>query len=307
MEVVTHKDEEMAMPPKGEKLSAQNIEILKQWVNSGAFWPGQMDQNVDNEFQLWSFKPIQRKEVPTGNISDPNPNPIDFFLRVKQKENKLKINGPTDHKTLIKRASIILTGLMPSVEEVSDFINESSEDPNLAYTNLLNRLLESPHFGERWAQHWLDSIRWAESNGSESNLYRKNSWVYRDYVIDALNNDVPYNIFIRDQIAGDQYGVGEATGFLVSGPHVPAATIGQEPSAIRQARADRVDEIMQTVGASIMGVTVSCARCHNHKFDPVSIKDYYAMSAVFQGVEFGGRVPEFKSDHPKKIKLKNKD
>ena len=210
MEVVTHKDKEMAMPPKGEKLSAQNIEILKQWVNSGAFWPGQMDQNVDNEFQLWSFKPIQRKEVPTGNISDPNSNPIDFFLRVKQKENKLKINGPADHKTLIKRASIILTGLMPSAEEVIDFVKESSENPNLAYTNLLNRLLESPHFGERWAQHWLDSIRWAESNGSESNLYRKNSWVYRDYVIDALNNDVPYNIFIRDQIAGDQYGVGEA-------------------------------------------------------------------------------------------------
>ena len=303
MEVVTHKDKEMAMPPKGEKLSDQNIEILKQWVNSGAFWPGQMDQIDDNEIQLWSFKPIQRKEVPSGNFSDPNSNPIDFFLRLKQKENKLKINGPADQRTLIKRASIILTGLMPSAEEVSDFIDKSSEDPNLAYTNLLNRLLESPHFGERWAQHWLDSIRWAESNGSESNLYRKNSWIYRDYVIDALNNDVPYNIFIRDQIAGDQYGAGEATGFLVSGPHVPAATIGQEPSAIRQARADRVDEIMQTVGASIMGVTVSCARCHNHKFDPVSIKDYYAMSAVFQGVEFGGRVPELKYDHPKKIKL----
>ena len=303
MEVVTHKDKEMAMPPKGEKLSDQNIEILKQWVNSGAFWPGQMDQIDDNEIQLWSFKPIQRKEVPSGNSSDPNSNPIDLFLRLKQKEKKLKINGPADQRTLIKRASIVLTGLMPSAEEVSDFINESSEDSNVAYTNLLNRLLESPHFGERWAQHWLDSIRWAESNGSESNLYRKNSWIYRDYVIDAINNDVPYNIFIRDQIAGDQYGAGEATGFLVSGPHVPAATIGQEPSAIRQARADRVDEIMQTVGASIIGVTVSCARCHNHKFDPVSIKDYYAMSAVFQGVEFGGRVPEFKSDHPKKIKV----
>ena len=143
-------------------------------------------------------------------------------------------------------------------------------------------------------------IRWAESNGSEANLYRKNAWIYRDYVVRAFNEDLPYDQFVREQLAGDQYGAGEATGFLVAGPHVPAATVGREPTAIRQARADRMDEIMQTVGASIMGVTVGCARCHNHKFDPITIQDYYSLTAVFQGVEFGGRWPEFSDDHPRK-------
>ncbi|MEC7400908.1 MAG: DUF1549 and DUF1553 domain-containing protein, partial [Verrucomicrobiota bacterium] len=166
---------------------------------------------------------------------------------------------------------------------------------------LIDELLSSPHFGERWAQHWLDVIRWAETNGSESNLYRKLAWVYRDYVIRAFNQDLPYDEFVRQQLAGDGMGVGEALGFLVSGPHVPAATVGQEPSAIRQARADRMDEIMQTVGASMLGVTMSCARCHNHKFDPISIQDYYSMTAVFEDIEFGSRFPEFSQDHPRKV------
>ncbi len=143
-------------------------------------------------------------------------------------------------------------------------------------------------------------IRWAETNGSEANLYRKNAWIYRDYVVRAFNEDKPYDQFVREQIAGDSMGVGEATGFLVAGPHVPAATVGREPTAIRQARADRMDEIMQTVGASVMGVTIGCARCHNHKFDPISIKDYYSMTGVFQDVEFGGRFPEFSPDHPRR-------
>ena len=128
------------------------------------------------------------------------------------------------------------------------------------------------------------------------------AWVYRDYVIRAFNQDLPYDEFVRQQLAGDGVGVGEALGFLVAGPHVPAATVGQEPSAIRQARADRMDEIMQTVGASMLGVTMSCARCHNHKFDPISIQDYYSMTAVFQDIEFGSRFPEFSKDHPRKMK-----
>ena len=169
-----------------------------------------------------------------------------------------------------------------------------------AYSKLIDELLASPHFGERWAQHWLDVIRWAETNGSESNLYRKMAWVYRDYVIRAFNQDLPYDEFVRQQLAGDGVGVGEALGFLVAGPHVPAATVGQEPSAIRQARADRMDEIMQTVGASMLGVTMSCARCHNHKFDPISIQDYYSMTAVFQDIEFGSRFSGIFKGSPRK-------
>ena len=138
----------------------------------------------------------------------------------------------------------------------------------------------------------------AETNGSEANLYRKNAWYYRDYVIRTFNEDRPYDQFIREQLAGDQLSVGHATGFLVAGPHVPTATVGREPSAIRQARADRLDEIVQTVGASMLGMTVSCARCHNHKFDPISIKDYYSLTAIFQGVEFGSRYAELMASDP---------
>jgi hypothetical protein len=197
---------------------------------------------------------------------------------------------------------MVLTGLPPQPSRVADFLVDYKENSEQAYVELVDELLASPHFGERWAQHWLDVIRWAETNGSESNLYRKLAWVYRDYVIRVFNQDVPYDEFIRQQLAGDGMGVGEALGFLVAGPHVPAATVGQEPSAIRQARADRMDEIMQTVGASMLGVTMSCARCHNHKFDPISIQDYYSMTAVFQDIEFGSRFPEFSEEHPRKTK-----
>ncbi|MDE0821140.1 MAG: DUF1549 and DUF1553 domain-containing protein, partial [Opitutales bacterium] len=182
------------------------------------------------------------------------------------------------------------------------FLADFSKDRDRAYIELVDELLDSPHFGERWAQHWLDVIRWAETNGSESNLYRKLAWVYRDYVIRAFNEDRPYDRFVREQLAGDGMGTGEALGFLVAGPHVPAATVGQQASAIRQARADRMDEIMQTVGASLIGVSIGCARCHNHKFDPVSIQDYYSMTAVFQDIEFGSRFPEFSKDHPRKAR-----
>jgi hypothetical protein len=133
-------------------------------------------------------------------------------------------------------------------------------------------------------------------------MYRKNAWIYRDYVIRAFNEDKPYDEFLFEQIAGDTVGQGDATGYLVSGPHVPVATVGQEPAARRQARADRMDEILQTVGASSLGVTIGCARCHNHKFDAISIRDYYSMSAVFQDIEFGSRFPELADDHPRKIR-----
>ena len=208
-------------------------------------------------------------------------------------------NGAADARSLIRRASITLTGLPPTPEEVVAFQSEYTANPDQAYEALVDELMASPHFGERWAQHWLDVIRWAETNGSEANLYRKNAWVYRDYVVRAFNEDMPYDQFIREQIAGDSYNAGEATGFFGSGPHVPAATVGREPSAIRQARADRMDEVMQTVGASMMAITLNCARCHNHKFDPVSIKDYYSMTGVFQDIEFGGRRPELPESHPK--------
>ena len=298
LKVVSHEDPDLAMPPD-DKLSDENIKLLKRWVSEGAVWPGQMDDEiVQEESDHWSFQPVVKPEIPHRSVSVDNP--VDAFLLEKLAKKDMNFSPPADPRTLIRRASIVLTGIAPSPKETQEFVESFRQDANTAYADLVERLLASQHFGERWAQHWLDVIRWAETNGSEANLYRKNAWIYRDYVVRAFNQDKPYDQFVQEQIAGDSLGTGEATGFLVAGPHVPAATVGREPTAIRQARADRMDEIMQTVGASVMGVTIGCARCHNHKFDPITIKDYYAMTGVFQDVEFGSRFPEFSADHPRR-------
>ena len=296
MEVIQSDDPEISMPPKGDRLFEDEIEILRDWIAEGAFWPGQMDEKVKEGTDHWAFQAVIRPDVPGDSE-----NPIDAFINDRLEKEGIPKNKEADPLALIRRASVVLTGLPPQPSRVTKFLSDHQKNPRQAYTLLVDELLASPHFGERWAQHWLDVIRWAETNGSESNLYRKLAWVYRDYVIRAFNQDLPYDEFVRQQLAGDGMGVGEALGFLVAGPHVPAATVGQEPSAIRQARADRMDEIMQTVGASMLGVTMSCARCHNHKFDPISIQDYYSMTAVFQDIEFGSRFPEFSEDHPRKV------
>ena len=295
LDLIRGTDPDEIMPPKGDPLTDAEIALIEKWIAEGAQWPGQMDEVAELTTDHWAFQPVNRPETP-GDAK----NPVDGFLARTLAEAGIKANEAADARSLIRRASITLTGLPPTPAQVKKFEAAFAENADKAYTALVDELLASDHFGERWAQHWLDVIRWAESNGSEANLYRKNSWLYRDYVVRAFNEDKPYDQFVREQIAGDSLGSGDATGFLVAGPHVPAATVGQEPSAIRQARADRLDEIMQTVGASIMGVTMGCARCHNHKFDPITITDYYAMTGVFQDVEFGSRRPEFNPDHPRR-------
>jgi mono/diheme cytochrome c family protein len=295
VDLLVSTDSDERMPPKGVPLSKEQIRLIETWISEGAPWPGQMNDVVKLTTQHWSFQPVQRPPLPTKDS-----HPIDAFLFDKLNANKIAANQHADPLALLRRASIILTGLPPSPEKVQSFLDAYAMNASSAYEELVDQLMDSLHFGERWAQHWLDVIRWAESNGSEANLYRKNAWLYRDYVVRAFNEDIPYNQFIQEQIAGDSLGAGDATGFLVAGPHVPAATVGREPTAIRQARADRMDEIMQTIGASVMGVTLNCARCHSHKFDPISLKDYYAMSGIFQDVEFGSRFPELSPNHPRK-------
>ena len=302
VEVINHVDEDMAMPPDDDKMPDEEIELLTKWIQEGANWPGQMDEVVRVDSNHWAFQSVDRPRVPVGEseFSDKQLSAVDAFLLSRLQKEGLTFSDRADARTLVRRLSIVLTGLIPTPDQVDEFVEASQSDPDRAYEHLVDQLLQSPQFGERWAQHWLDVIRWAETNGSEANLYRKNAWIYRDYVVRAFNEDKPYDQFVQEQIAGDSMGAGEATGFLVAGPHVPAATVGREPSAIRQARADRMDEIMQTVGASVMGVTIGCARCHNHKFDPISIKDYYSMTGVFQDIEFGSRFPEFSKDHPRR-------
>ncbi|PHS08214.1 MAG: hypothetical protein COA78_13015, partial [Blastopirellula sp.] len=306
LEAIRGDDPDFVMPPEGDPLSKDQIALLTRWVKEGAVWPGQMNVKVKQEkSDHWSFQKIVRHKPPqVKDNTVPVRNEIDAFLQQRLSQAGISPSAEADALTLIRRASIVLTGLPPTADEATAFISAYTKDADKAYQQLVDRLMASPHFGERWAQHWLDVIRWAETNGSESNMYRKNAWIYRDYVIRAFNEDKSYDQFILEQLAGDTVGMGEATGFLVAGPHVPAATVGQQPEAQRQAKADRMDEIMQTIGASMMGVTIGCARCHNHKFDPISINDYYSMTAVFQDVEFGGRFPEFKEDHPRRIRSK---
>nr|WP_231734068.1 PSD1 and planctomycete cytochrome C domain-containing protein [Calycomorphotria hydatis] len=302
IDVINHVDKERAMPPDEEKIPVEEIALITRWIKEGAYWPGQMEVLADEKSDHWSFQPVRRPNVPAASTEFQNP--IDAFLSQALADQGLSFSEPADPRSLIRRVSIVLTGLPPTPEEINQFLHDCEKNRDQAYLTLVDRLLQSPHFGERWAQHWLDVIRWAETNGSESNMYRKNAWIYRDYVIRAFNEDKPYDQFLYEQIAGDTVGQGDATGYLVAGPHVPSATVGREPAARRQARADRMDEILQTIGASAMGVTIGCARCHNHKFDPISIQDYYSMAAVFEGIEFGSRYPELGEDHPRRVRGK---
>lgn len=295
LDAVKHLDPMVKMPPDEDRIPDSEIDVLERWIAQGAIWPGQMDAAEEEEPDLWSFQPVVRPSVPT--VGDAHTNPIDAFLLQKLHEHQLAYSPAAKPAALLRRLAIVLTGLPPTPEETEQFAAAFADAPDHTYAEAVDRLLASPHFGERWAQHWLDVIRWAETNGSEANLYRKNAWIYRDYLIRCLNDDTPYDQFLREQLAGDTTGAGEATGYLVAGPHVPPATVGREPAAIRQARTDRMDEILQTVGASALGITIGCARCHNHKFDPITTRDYYAMAAVFQDIEFGSRQPEYAPDH----------
>ena len=294
--ITLEKDHDDIMPPKGDPLSKKQIALIKQWISEGAKMP---EKEIAAEEVLWSYKAVTKPKAPLQGE-----NPIDAFLEVKLKEKNLSFSQGADPVTLLRRLQVTLTGFLPSKEESASFLSDWSKDADKAYQKKVDELLASPHYGERWAQHWLDAIRWSETSGSESNLYRKFAWKYRDYVVNSFNKDKPYSNFIVDQLAGDQTGFPRATGFLVSGPHVPPATVGQEPSAVLQARYDRLDQIMQTIGASIMGQTLSCARCHSHKFDPIKINDYYSILANFQGTEFGIRLPELGDHNPSIIRGK---
>lgn len=280
---VASKDESERMPPKGERLSANEIAILKAWIEQGAKWP---DAAVAAE-EHWSFKPVVRPAVP-GNSK----NPIDGFIQAKLAAAGLKPNPEADRRTLIRRLKFDLLGLPPTPEEVEAF--EKNATPN-AYEKLVEKYLASPQFGERWARHWLDVVRFAESHGFEMNHERPNAWPYRDWVIQSFNDDKPYDRFVREQIAGDSLGAEAATGFLVGGPWDQVKS--PDPGLTANQRADELHDMLGTTGSAFLGLTVGCARCHNHKFDPVSQVDYYRLKAVFAGVRHGERA--WKNDDKK--------
>ena len=230
----------------------------------------------------WSFQPVKRAETATDI------HPVDFFVRKKLGEKGLQLSPMADRHVLLRRVTLDLTGLPPTVKEQENFRADKRTTAK-AFATVVDRLLASPRYGERWAQHWLDVIRWAETVGFETNIERPVAWHYRDWVIAAFNRDLPYNQFIRDQLAGDMTGADAALGFLVSGPALQPGQIGRDEEAMRSARQDELDEVIRTVSQGMLGLTIGCARCHDHKFDPILQKDYYGMQAVFAGLRYGNR------------------
>ncbi|RBP37364.1 cytochrome c [Roseimicrobium gellanilyticum] len=272
------KDEDELMPPKGGPLSAADIDTITRWIDEGALWPDGVDLvKVQDKTNHWSFKPIA---VPAGEHS------VDTFITAKLKEHGLTMAPEADRVAWIRRATFDLIGLPPTPAQVDAFVKDTSPD---AHAKVINVLLESPRYGERWAQHWLDVVRYADTHGFEVNTERPNAWPYRDYVIDAFNADTPYDQFIREQIVGDATGKDAATGFLVTASVLLPGQIGKDEPSKRLARQDSLDEIVMNIGQTFLGLSVGCARCHDHKFDPISHHDYYAMQAFIAGVEYGDR------------------
>jgi mono/diheme cytochrome c family protein len=298
--VFVNHAEKPAMPP-GKKLPDADIETLRRWIEAGASFdgfektvasasdeksktePSGIEAGIEErpitpeERRYWAFQQPQRTDPP--RITNKNLNPIDAFLLTAMKAKGLSPSPQADRRTFIRRAYIDLTGLPPSPEEVESFVKDSAPD---AWERLVDRLLASPHYGERWARHWLDLVRYADSGGFEFDVDRPDAWRYRDYVVNSFNTDKPYDRFVREQLAGDEYSSDAgpdsreamiATGFLRLGP--------EGGGGGERGRQDSLDDLITTTTLTFMGLTVGCARCHDHKFDPITQKDYYRIQAVF--------------------------
>ena len=296
---ISTADRELRMPAEGEPLSADEIGLLRAWIEGGALWPDDLatlppemlptgNAKPPKGADHWSFKPVVRPPVPTP-AGGPFPHPIDAFVAERLAAQGLDFNPEADPRTLIRRISFDLIGLPPSPEEIAAFEEacRAAGGTDAAYLQLVNRLLASPHSGERWARHWLDVVRFAESDGFETNKARANAWPYRDWVIESLNADKPYDQFVREQLSGDQLGADAATGFLVGGSTDRVRS--PDPVLTANQRADELHDMVSTTSSAFLGLTVGCARCHDHKFDPIPQTDYYAVKAVLEGVQHGER------------------
>jgi Protein of unknown function (DUF1549)/Protein of unknown function (DUF1553)/Planctomycete cytochrome C len=268
---------DLKMPPDG-KLPAAAIADVEKWIVMGAPDPRDVATSgkaisIEEGRKFWSFQPLHKPAHPA------NQNPIDWFIAARLKEKGISPNPPADRRTLIRRVSFDLIGLPPTPDEINAFVNDSDAD---AYAKLIDRLLASRHYGERWGRHWLDLARFAESSGYEHDNDRPYAYQYRDFVIQALNLDMPFSRFVRAQIAGDKLEPSnpltvKGMGFLAAGPMNGQVTEREaEP-----ARYEVFDDWVSTIGTTFMGLTVGCARCHDHKYDPIPSRDYYNLAANF--------------------------
>jgi hypothetical protein len=284
---ITSTDKDEKMPPKGDGLKAEEIALLKSWIDSGAKWPENATDKAaltDKRLQHWSVQPIKVASSLAESLAlKPELLSIDTFIEAKLREHKLKPSPEADARTLKRRLHFDLLGLPPA---------DVSDTSDLSYEALVDKLLASPHFGERQARHWLDIVHYADTHGFERDQLRPNAWRYRDYVIDSFNADKPYDQFIKEQIAGDllQKPTITALGFLSAGPW---DFVGQQETRSemlrRAARALDLDDMVTQTLTATMGITINCARCHDHKLDPITQEEYYRLWAVFAGVKRGDR------------------
>jgi cytochrome c553 len=280
--------------PMGEELAEYQVELLKQWIDKGAIWPSDLKVApiasyaaskpiTDEQRNYWAFRKPARPQIPKTKNSTWVRTPIDAFVLARLEAEGLLPSPRADKRTLIRRVTFDLTGLPPTPEEIKAFIADMTPE---AYEKVVKRLLASPRYGERWAQHWLDVVRFGETNGFELDADRDQAWRYRDYVVKSLNDDKPYDRFLVEQIAGDEldpenFDLRVATGFLRAGPqHVVS---GNQDLAVN--RQEWLTEVMFGVGNGIMGLTVGCARCHDHKFDPIPQADFYRLQAFFAAAD----------------------
>jgi cytochrome c553 len=276
------------MPPKSPRLANDKLAKLAEWLDLGAPYDKPLTDKAaakkpmvvtDEDRRFWSFRPLTRITPPTVKEETKVRTPVDRFVLAKLEEKGISLNAPIDRRRLIRRVTFDLTGLPPTPEEIDAFVNDA--DPR-AYEKVVDRLLASPTYGERWARHWLDLARFAESHGFEHDYDRPSAYHYRDFVIKALNEDMPYDRFVRLQLAGDELEPGSpsalaATGFLAAGVHSTQITANQ----VEKERYDELDDILRTTGTAMLGLTVGCARCHDHKYDPIPTRDYYRLLATF--------------------------
>ncbi|MBI5770546.1 MAG: PSD1 domain-containing protein [Verrucomicrobia bacterium] len=319
-----HPDWEPMPPKENDALTDEQIDGIKQWIAAGAPWLGAgklasaksaapwsaadgvtvgTSGGLSSEWSsrrykpedLWAYRPLRKPAPPAGSTA----NPIDAFINAKLTATQLAPAPLTDPRTFIRRITFDLTGLPPTPEEIAAFERDSIAHPHSAVGNLVDRLLASPHYGERWARHWLDVVRYADTSGFANDFARGSAWRYRDYVVRAFNSDKPYDQFIREQIAGDELAESSqpstlnsellvATGFLRMGPW---ELTGMEVPKV--ARQRFLDDVTQTVGETFLAHPLQCARCHDHKFDPVPTRDYYAMQAVFSTTQLSERPAPF--------------
>lgn len=282
MKAVRQTDDELSMPPKS-RLTDRQIADLEQWIKQGAVYPiEEVAKSKYRDPNHWSFQPVGNPSLPMVKDAAWAQSSIDRFIVARLDAQGLAPAPRADNRTLLRRATFDLTGLPPTPEEVAAFIADDRPD---AFARVIERLLNSPAYGERWGRHWLDVVRYADSNGLDENVAHGNAWRYRDYVVAAFNNDKPYSQFVREQLAGDLLpAAGDAqraeqliaTGFLALGPKVIA-----EPDEVKM-EMDIVDEQIDTAGKAFLGMTFGCARCHDHKFDPIQTADYYALAGIFK-------------------------